>query len=209
MTGPAPTFGPSALATPANAVTVGRLLAAPVIVVLVALWGPVWSAFAIVFAVGATDGVDGWLARRQGTTRSGAFLDPLADKACVVGTLAVVAARGEISWIPVVVITARELWMQAHRSRLGRRGISVPARRSAKLKTLVQGVACLLCLAPPLAPHHGVLAAAVWVAAVLTVVTGVQYAVDGRRVTGGGPKAPPGPTLTPPRPLPDVEGAAG
>ena len=27
-----------------------------------------------------TDGLDGWLARRDGTTRSGAFLDPLADK---------------------------------------------------------------------------------------------------------------------------------
>ncbi|HXW34459.1 MAG TPA: CDP-alcohol phosphatidyltransferase family protein, partial [Acidimicrobiales bacterium] len=62
------TFGPSALATPANAVTLARLLAAPVIVVMVALWGPSWIAFGVAFAVAATDGLDGWIARRQGTT---------------------------------------------------------------------------------------------------------------------------------------------
>lgn len=174
------TFGPSALATPANAVTAARLLAAPVIIVMVAVWGPTWAAFGVVFAVGATDGLDGWIARRQGTTRSGAFLDPLADKVCVVGSLAVVAARGEITWIPVVVISAREAWMQAHRIVVGRRGVSVPARRSAKVKTLVQGVSVLLCLAPPLVAHRTLLDTAVWVATALTVVTGIQYAADAR-----------------------------
>jgi CDP-diacylglycerol--glycerol-3-phosphate 3-phosphatidyltransferase len=132
-------------------------------------------------AIGLTDGVDGWLARRQGTTRSGAFLDPLADKAAVVGALCAVAVKGEVSWLPVAIIAAREVWMSVYRIAVGRRGISIPARASAKLKTLVQGIAILLCLAPSVAPHRGVLGVAVWVAVAFTVVTGAQYLFDGRR----------------------------
>jgi len=188
------TFGPSALATPANALTVARLLAAPVLVILVALRGATWPAFAVALAVAATDGVDGWIARRQGTTTSGAFLDPLADKAVVLGALFAVAARGEIAWAPVVLIAVREVAMSVYRSVVGRRGVSVPARGSAKVKTLVQDAAVGLCLLPPAASARGALDVVMWVAAVLTLVTGVQYVVDGRRaarirrqaVAGGG-----------------------
>jgi CDP-diacylglycerol--glycerol-3-phosphate 3-phosphatidyltransferase len=178
------TFGPSALATPANALTVARLLAAPVIVVMVALWGPSWVAFTLAFAVAATDGVDGWIARRQGTTRSGAFLDPLADKAVVLGALFVLAAQDRVGWLPVALIAGREVTMQVYRSVLGRRGVSVPARRSAKVKTLVQDAAVGLCLLPPLATHRTVTDVVLWVATVLTVVTGIQYLLDARRAAG-------------------------
>jgi CDP-diacylglycerol---glycerol-3-phosphate 3-phosphatidyltransferase len=176
-------FGPSALNTPANAVTALRLLATPVLVAMIVVQGPGWAPFAVALAIGLTDGVDGWLARRQGTTRSGAFFDPLADKAAVVGALCAVAAKGELSWVPVAIIAAREVWMSAYRIAVGRRGVSIPARWAAKLKTLVQGVAVLLCLAPSVAPHRGVLEVAVWVAVAFTVVTGVQYLLDGRRAS--------------------------
>jgi CDP-diacylglycerol--glycerol-3-phosphate 3-phosphatidyltransferase len=175
------TFGPSALNTPANAITVARLLATPVLVAMIVVHGPGWAPFGVALAIGLTDGVDGWLARRQGTTRSGAFLDPLADKAGVVGALCAIAVKGEVSWLPVAIIAAREVWMSLYRIAVGRHGISIPARSSAKLKTLVQGVAILLCLAPSVAPHHRVLEVAVWVAVVFTVVTGAQYLLDGRR----------------------------
>ncbi len=182
------TFGPSALKTPANAITVARLLVTPVLVAMIIVHGPGWAPFGVALAIGLTDGVDGWLARRQGTTRSGAFLDPLADKAAVVGALCAVAVKGEVSWIPVAIIAAREVWMSLYRIAVGRRGISIPARSSAKLKTLVQGIAILLCLAPSVAPHRGVLSVAVWVAVAFTVATGAQYLLDGRRaarVVGG------------------------
>jgi CDP-diacylglycerol--glycerol-3-phosphate 3-phosphatidyltransferase len=175
------TFGPSALMTPANGITVARLLATPVVVAMVAMHGAGWVPFAVAFTIGATDGVDGWLARRQGTTRSGAFLDPLADKAVVLSLLFVLAAKSEFSWLPVSLIAARELGMSIYRALAGRRGISIPARTSAKVKTLVQGIAILLALAPSVATHPVVLTVAVWAAVAFTLVTGMQYLVDGRR----------------------------
>jgi CDP-diacylglycerol---glycerol-3-phosphate 3-phosphatidyltransferase len=180
-----PTFGPSALATPANAVTLARLLATPVLIALVAVHGPGYVQAGLAIAIGCTDGVDGWIARRQGATRSGAFLDPLADKVIVVGLLMAIAARGELSWVPVGLIAARELYMSVYRMVVGRRGVSIPARQSAKVKTFVQGIAILLCLLPTVAPHRTVLEVGVWVAVAFTLVTGVQYMVDGRRAAAG------------------------
>ncbi len=175
------TFGPTALMTPANALTLARLLATPVIIVMVAVGGAGWAPFVVAVAVGATDGVDGWLARRQGATRSGAFLDPLADKVAVVGVMCALAGRGLVWWLPVVVIAAREISMVVYRVVMARRGVSIPARVSAKVKTLVQGIAILLALAPPLTHHPAAVSAAMWLAVFFTVLTGVQYLEDGRR----------------------------
>ncbi len=185
-------FGPSALATPANAVTLARVLVAPVLVALVAAFGPDWAAFVLSLVLFSTDGVDGWVARRHGTTSSGAFLDPLADKIVVLGALYALVGRGEISWIPVSLIALREVMMSFYRSIVGRRGVSIPARRSAKLKTAVQDLSVVLLLVPPLTHHHLAPVVVLWVAAGLTLVSGVQYLVDGlaassrlRSTTGG------------------------
>jgi CDP-diacylglycerol--glycerol-3-phosphate 3-phosphatidyltransferase len=179
------TFSESALVTPANAVTLARLLATPALVVMIAVGGPGWAPFAVALSIGLTDGVDGWIARRQGTTRSGAFLDPLADKVAVVGALFAIAGRGLVPWLPVALIAAREAGMSLYRVVVGRRGVSVPARVSAKVKTLVQGVAILLCLAPSVAPHRRLLEVALWVAVAFTLLTGGQYLADGRRAAHG------------------------
>ncbi len=183
---PSTTFGPSALLTPANAITVVRLLATPVMIALIMLWGASWFTFVFGGLLALSDGIDGWLARRQGTTRSGAFLDPLADKVVVLGALFALVAKGIVWWLPVVIIATREVAMSIYRSVVGRHGVSIPARTTAKVKTLLQDVAIGLCLAPPLATHHGVLSAAIWVATAMTVFTGAQYYLDGRRVGPGG-----------------------
>ena len=176
-------FGPSALLTPANGITVARLLATPALVVMIGIGGVGWAPFVVALAIGLTDGLDGWIARRQGTTRSGAFLDPLADKAAVVGALCAIAAKGEVPWLPVALVAGRELGMSVYRALVGRHGVSIPARRSAKVKTLVQGITILLCLAPSVSPHRSVLKVALWVAVAFTLVTGGQYVVDGRHAT--------------------------
>jgi phosphatidylglycerophosphate synthase len=51
----------------------------------------------------------------------------------------------------------------------------------AKAKTLVQDLAIATCLVPPLASHHTLQLAAIWVAAALTLASGLQYLVDGRQ----------------------------
>jgi len=180
------TFGPSALLTPANAITVLRLLATPVVIVLIMLWGASWFTFVLGGLLALSDGIDGWLARKQGTTRSGAFLDPLADKVVVLGALFALVAKGIVWWLPVVIIAIREVTMSVYRSVVGRRGVSIPARTTAKVKTLLQDVAIGLCLAPPLATHQAVLSTAIWVATAMTVFTGGQYFLDGRRMARQG-----------------------
>src|SRR3979411_2854465 len=143
MTAKLTTFGPGALATPANAVTIGRLLATPVLLVVMSsenrdLRWPVWGLWII---LACTDGVDGYLARKMGTTRSGAFLDPLADKFLVLGAMGVLVAKERFWWLPVAIIAAREVAISLYRSRLGRKGLSMPARPLAKAKTVVQDIA--------------------------------------------------------------------
>ncbi len=175
------TFGPSALATPANAITAGRLLLTPVFVALIVVQGATWWTVIVGLIVAGSDGVDGWLARRQGTTTSGAFLDPLADKVVVLSAMFALVAEGVLPWVPVALIAAREVGMSIYRSWAGRRGVSIPARFSAKVKTLVQDLAIATCLLPPLAHRTTLQRWSIWVAAVLTVGTGVQYLLDGRR----------------------------
>lgn len=178
------TFGPSALATPANAVTMARLLASPVLVLLVVATGPsTWLLTCLWIICAGSDGVDGWIARKMGTTRSGAFLDPLADKFLVLGVLAALAGIGEVAWLPVGLIAVRELGMSVFRAFAGRRGVSIPARQAAKLKTLLQDAAVAFALLPPVGLHHvGFVRDLLWVAVVLTIYTGLEYARDGRRM---------------------------
>jgi CDP-diacylglycerol---glycerol-3-phosphate 3-phosphatidyltransferase len=183
----ATSFGPSALATPANAVTIGRLVGAPPLWVLVMVSGPSYVALALWIVLAATDGLDGWIARRMGTTRSGAFLDPLADKALVLGAMWAVVAAGGFWWLPVALITAREVAISVFRSFWGRRGLAVPATGWAKVKTVVQSVAVGLALLPPVPEHQPWLASGMlWAAVGLTVWTGVQYLVEGSRATASG-----------------------
>lgn len=174
-------FGPSALLTPANAITIARLLLTPVWLVVVVAQGPSWPSFLIGFVLAASDGVDGYIARRQGATRSGAFLDPLADKALVVGGLVALVVQGAFWWLPVAIIAFRELAISAYRSWMGRRGVSVPARYWAKVKTVVQEVAIGFALLPPTSEIEWLPKGVLWAGVVLAVVTGAQYLLDGRK----------------------------
>ena len=175
-------YGSSALATPANAITVTRMILALPFLAYVARDGASYWALAAWMILAASDGIDGHLARKYGTTRSGAFLDPLADKVLVLGAAWALVAEGTWWWLPVVVITFRELAISVLRSVYGRQGISIPARYSAKVKTVVQEVAVGFALLPITADEAPWVATAVlWIAMVLTVTTGIAYAIDGRR----------------------------
>ena len=176
-------FGPSALLTPANALTLARLVGAPVLAVLTVEIGPAsWLLWVLWTVFCLSDSLDGFVARRLGTTRSGAFLDPLADKFLVLGALSALAAIGAVSVWPVILIGAREIAMSGFRVTAGRRGISVPARPLAKLKTLAQDLAVAGAFFPPIGRGHlGVVGIILWVAVALTLATGLEYYLDARR----------------------------
>ncbi|MDP9386760.1 MAG: CDP-alcohol phosphatidyltransferase family protein [Actinomycetota bacterium] len=177
-------FGPSALATPANAVTVARVLVTPVLLAMILGGGDSWPAFAFWIVLAGTDWVDGWLARRQGSTRSGAFLDPLADKFLVLGAMFALVAERRFWWVPVALTAVREALISVYRSVMGRRGVSIPARWWAKVKTVVQQVAVAFALLPVTASTLVVANVWLWAGVVLALVTGVQYLLDARRVAG-------------------------
>jgi CDP-diacylglycerol--glycerol-3-phosphate 3-phosphatidyltransferase len=143
-----------------------------------------WAAW---FTLCVTDLFDGRLARRHGATRSGAFLDPLADKVLVLGAFAVLVAIDRVWWLPALLIAAREVGMSWYRSWIGRRGVSVPANKVAKVKTWVQCVAVGLVLLPATAAHPLVYGAVVWLAVALTLATGAHYAIQGRRLAASAP----------------------
>lgn len=176
-------FGQGAIATPANFLTTGRILLAAPTLLLVHRDGATWTTFALWFILSVTDLADGWLARREGTTRSGAFLDPIADKLLVLGGLGVLVGRDEVSLLPVVIIGARELGVSVYRSVAGRHGVSLPARRLGKYKTFVQFSAVGFVLWPWTAGWIGFQQGALWVAVALTVVSGLDIVRRGRRET--------------------------
>lgn len=173
-------YGAGAIATPANALTVTRMLLSLPLLAFVASNGASYGALVAWIVLAATDGLDGHLARKHGTTRSGAFLDPLADKVLVLGAAWALVAAGSFWWLPVVLITARELGISVVRSMYARRGIAVPARYAAKVKTVVQEVAIGFALLPPAADNAPWIATVVlWIAVALTVGTGIAYVADG------------------------------
>lgn len=175
-------FEKSARLTPANGITLVRLLASPVVVVLIVTLRVSWVTVLVWVALASTDFVDGWVARRQGTTTSGAFLDPLADKFLVLGALAALAATGATGWIPFALIAGRELGISAYRSVVARRGISVPARPLAKAKTAAQDLAITLLVLPGVDGRYPWLGQDVlWAAVVLALASGGQYLLDARR----------------------------
>lgn len=173
-TAPARRFGQSALATPANFVTVVRILVALPTLVLIRDRGSSWLTVGLWFAVTAGDSLDGWLARREGATRSGAFLDPVADKLIVLGGLAVLADRGDFPWWPLGVIAVRELGISIYRSVAGRRGIVLPALVLGKYKAFVQYSAVGFVLLPWTAEAYRLQDATLALAVLLTVVSALQ-----------------------------------
>lgn len=133
-----------------NALTVGRIVITPLIAVLpfANSWGLRLAAFALFVLAAVTDYIDGKLARsRKQETDFGRLLDPLADKALLVGTFVpmyLLAVRfpfitpfGDVglAWWIVAIVLGRELFMTIFRQAAARRGVVIAAIGPAKWKT--------------------------------------------------------------------------
>lgn len=172
-------FDETAIVTWANMVTVGRVLASPFLFMLIPDDGRgSYIAFVVWVILCSSDGFDGYLARRHGITRSGAFLDPLADKILVLGAMFTLVSRDVFWVVPVLIIAAREIIISLYRVFVGSKGVSMPASKTAKLKTLSQQLAVGLALAPlTVLDHTWTFTILLWIAVVLTLLSAAQYAV--------------------------------
>jgi len=165
-----------------NLITFGRILAIPVICLLLVNGDPTGRAIALVLYVLAafSDWLDGYLARRQGLSSPlGQMLDPIADKMLVGALLIVLAWDGTFSpWdlLPAIAILMREIFVSGLREFLGARNVVVKVTWLAKWKTTVQLVALTLAILEPLVPAIWLLTdLCLWLAAIMTLITGTQY----------------------------------
>jgi CDP-diacylglycerol--glycerol-3-phosphate 3-phosphatidyltransferase len=124
-----------------NAITVVRIAMIPVILAFTYYEGRVNSFIAgVLFAItGATDFLDGWMARRTNTvTVVGKFLDPLADKLIVMSILIMLVHLGRVpAWL-VILILAREFMVTGLRTMAMGEGIVIAAGQEGKYKTSIQ-----------------------------------------------------------------------
>jgi len=152
------------------------------------------------FAIAAlTDFFDGWLARRLAATSAwGAILDPIADKVLVAATLVGMApVGGPMLIIPAGAILMREFAVSALREVTAARGLRLPVTWLAKWKTTLQLVALAALLVlfgwPAFGLPDALMSAwgklaygLLWLAAVVTLITGAQYLAQARRAIAAG-----------------------
>jgi len=168
-----------------NLLTLARIALIPVVAVLLYVPAPwaSWAALAVYLVAAVTDWLDGYLARRlNAASPLGRFLDPIADKLLVTAIIVLLIANGTIgpiTAIPALVILCREILVSGLREYLAELGVGMPVSKLAKWKTASQMVALgLLILGPtaiwgysPLLPGLALL----WIAGVLTAITGWDY----------------------------------
>ena len=170
---------PSSIKTWANLVTVARVILAPFMLVLIPdnfSDGGSWPAFGLWFLLCASDGIDGYLARRHGATTLGAFLDPLADKILVLGAMLILVANDTFWLVPVAITVGRELGISLYRTFVASKGVSVPASKVAKWKTFTQQLSVGFAIAPLTALDAKWLwNSLLWVSVALALISGGQY----------------------------------
>lgn len=126
-----------------NLLTVARILATPLLLVLLTVpsqAGQMGAVFLFVLA-SLSDYYDGVLARRLGVrSRLGQYLDPLADKVLVLGTFGMLAVQEPtvVPWWAVALIAVRDLVVTALRSLAEASGQTLHTYQLAKAKTMIQ-----------------------------------------------------------------------
>ncbi|HWY62217.1 MAG TPA: CDP-diacylglycerol--glycerol-3-phosphate 3-phosphatidyltransferase [Rhizomicrobium sp.] len=196
-----------------NAITILRILLVPVFAIAFVMPGDAARAVAfLVFVIaGVSDWLDGFAARKlKAGSDFGRMLDPIADKVLVAVALMMLVAEGTFTrysattgalsllrLVPALIILAREILVSGLREFLAGTRVSVPVTAIAKFKTAVQMVAIGAMILTPLAETYvpGIPSLTyafiayilLWIAAALTVYTGVIYFKNGMAHIRPGP----------------------
>lgn len=164
-----------------NSLTLTRILLIPIFLLIASLkFTYAEYIAAAIFVLGAaTDGLDGYFARKNNqVTRLGKFLDPLADKILVSAALITLVEMGRLSGPIAVVIISREFAVTGLRAVIATEGVVLSASRLGKIKTVTQIVAIVtLFVRDPLGDffHFPFAGLAMAVAVVFTIWSGVNY----------------------------------
>jgi CDP-diacylglycerol--glycerol-3-phosphate 3-phosphatidyltransferase len=163
-----------------NLLTLFRILLVPVLVAALLEATPNGSAVAAaVFAAAAiTDGLDGYIARTwRSVTTFGKVMDPIADKLLIAAALITLVSLNRVApWLAMVII-AREFAVSGLRVAAGQQGVVIPASPLGKVKTVVQIAAILAVIATGARWAQALL----YVAALVTLVSGADYFLNFRR----------------------------
>ena len=198
-----------------NALTILRIVLVPVFAIAFVMPGEAARlvAFGIFVIAGVSDWLDGFAARKlKAGSDFGRMLDPIADKVLVAVALMMLVAEGTftqvkpngmlslLKLVPALIILAREILVSGLREFLAGTRVSVPVTNVAKFKTAVQMIAIGAMILTPLADvfapgipsitYAFIAYAMLWVAAALTVYTGVSYFRSGMAHLRPGPTAP-------------------
>ncbi len=190
-----------------NALTIMRIVLVPIFVTAFVMPGDAARlvAFAVFALAGISDWLDGFAARKlKAGSDFGRMLDPIADKVLVAVALMMLVAEGTfrkdipgtgesvfslLRLVPALIILSREILVSGLREFLAGTRVSVPVTNVAKFKTAVQMIAIGAMILTPLASTYapdlpgktytGIAYILLWVAAALTVYTGVIYFRNG------------------------------
>ncbi len=169
--------------TTANKLTILRVILIPAFFLLMLLPFPghKWLALLVFVLAGATDYLDGHIARKyHQVTTFGKFMDPLADKLLVMAAIVIFVQWGQMPAWAAFVILAREFAVTALRLIAAADGTVIAAGISGKVKTF----ASLICLCLMMAPFHSLVlipksftldALCVIVMVAVTVWSGAEY----------------------------------
>jgi len=132
-----------------NILTLSRIVAVPVVVVLLMFESKqacFWAAM-VFLAASLTDWLDGYLARKwEVVTVLGKFLDPLADKLIVMAALIMLIPLDRVPAWAVFIILARDIIVSGIRSIASSEGIVIDASPLGKYKTIFQMIAIVILL---------------------------------------------------------------
>lgn len=168
----------------ANIITVVRILLAPAFVAMLLIDNGDdgllrYAAGGLFILASATDGVDGFLARRLNlVTDAGKLLDPIADKVLIGGALIALSILGELEWWITIVILVREVGITVLRL-VALRDHVIAASLLGKIKTWVQVIAISFAIVPlwTLLGEwvHTLNFVLMLLAVAITVVSGAEY----------------------------------
>lgn len=162
-----------------NLISILRLALVPLIVSLM-LGQDYELAFLVFVLAGASDAIDGYIAKRFNMrTVLGAYLDPIADKALLVGVYVTLGVQGHVAQLLVTMVVARDLmivgavilsYVIGHQIRIA--PLMLSKLNTAMQIILAAALLASLSLLPELEP---LTVAGQWVVAVTTILSGLAY----------------------------------